>query len=229
MTIRWAIILVLLSNLLAVCAAVIINIYNGANHFQEGGFITILSIIQLLAISFLSFKIFLARDVTRGRSLLKRPSALWAIIALGFLFLATDDYCRIHENVDHLIHYAFNLQETGFTDRIDDILVGLYGLAGIRVLIAYREELINYRETFKFFIIGFVFLFSMVALDILTNRKDILPLIIDHHQVAAVHAFLSYTADSLKVFSEAFFIIAFYGIFQKAKPREEEAFVSTIG
>ncbi|MFW2440136.1 MAG: hypothetical protein ACN4GR_12265 [Arenicellales bacterium] len=229
MTIKLVIILVLLWNLLTVCAAVMINIYNGANHFREGGFITILSVIQLLAISFLSFKIFLARDVTRVRSLLKKPSILWAIIGLGFLFLAADEYFLIHENIDRLTHHVFNLQETGLTDRIDDILVGLYGLAGIGVLIAYREELKMYRETFKFFIIGFVLLFTMVALDILTNREDILSLIIDHHQVALVHHFLSRTEESLKVFSEAFFVIAFYGISQKAKPSEEEAVVSTIG
>jgi hypothetical protein len=174
MTIRFVFFLVLLWNSLAVSAAVMIYSYTGANHFKEGGFITILSVFQLLAISWLSYKILQARDVTRRCSLWRDSSAVWGIISLGFLFLAADDLFEIHENIDRLIHYVFNLQETGLTDRIDDILIGLYGLAGIGVLIVYRDELKTYREVLPFFTCGFVLLFTTVALDVLTNRKDIL-------------------------------------------------------
>lgn len=69
-----------------------------------------------------------------GRSSFWRdPSVVWAIIASGFLFLAADEVLRIHENLDQLIHYVFGLKETNLTDRIDDLIVGMYGLVGIGV------------------------------------------------------------------------------------------------
>ncbi len=125
----------------------------------------------------------------------------------------------IHENIDHQIHYVFNLQETILTDRIDDVIIGLYGLAGIGVLIAYRDELKTYREALPFFTCGFVLLFTMVGLDLFTNRNDILPVLFDHHhnKPAVFYPWLSHAEDWLKVFAEAFFILAFYAILQKAK------------
>ena len=158
----------------------------------------------------------------RKGSLWIDSSAVWAIIALGFLFLAADDLFRIHENFDNLIHYVFNMQETGLTDRIDDIIIGLYGFIGIGVLIAYRDELIIYKKNLPFFILGFVTLFIMVALDVLTNRNDILPLVFDRDKAVVLYVWLSLAEDSLKVMAEAFFILAFYAIFQKAKDMRDQ-------
>jgi len=222
MTTRLVFFLVLILNSLAVIAAITIYSYTGVNHFKEGGFITVLSFLQLLVICRIVFQI-------KRHSLWKNPSAVWTIIALGFLFLAADELFKIHENIDFLIHYVFNMQETGLTDRIDDILIGLYGLTGIGVLFAYRNELKTYREALPFFICGFVLLFTMVALDVLTNRNDILPLIFDRHQAATLHAFLSLTEDSLKIFAESFFILVFYVILQTTKSRGKEAVLPTVG
>ena len=138
-------------------------------------------------------------------------------MSLGFLFLAADDLFKIHENIDRLIHNIFNLQETGLTDRIDDGLIGLYALIGIGVLIIYRNELKIYRKAFPFFTSGFALLFTTIALDLLTNRNDILPLLFGPTQAADLHIWLSHAENSLQVFAEAFFIGAFYAILQTAK------------
>lgn len=221
MTIRLVFFLVLILNSLAVSAGVIIYSYTHVDPFSEGGFITKLSVFQLLVTSWLSYKIFQARRAMSRHSLSRDSSAVWLIVALGFLFLAVDDIYMIHENLDHLIHEVFNMQETAITDRIDDFLVGLYGLAGIGVLIVFRDELKTYKEVFPFFICGFILLFIMVSLDMLINRNDILPLIFDHDQVDVLIVWITLAEDSLKVFAEAFFILAFYAVLQKAKQHME--------
>jgi hypothetical protein len=69
----------------------------------------------------------------------------------------------------------------------------------------------------------------MVGLDLLTNRNDILPVLFDHDQAAVAYTWLSYAEDWLKVFAEAFFIVAFYAILQKAKCVGEGPVVRTDG
>lgn len=219
MSIRLVFLMILLGNALAVSAAITIYSYTGVNHFKEDGFITILSVFQLLTISWLSYKILLSLNVKRKYIPWRDSSALWGIISLGFLFLAADEFFQIHEKIDFQIHHFFNMRETGLTDRIDDILVGLYGLAGISALIAYRDELKTHRKAFPFFIYGFALLFTMVAIDVLTNRKDILRVLFDYNLASILHVWLSCAEDSLKVFAEAFFLGAFYVILQKVKNR----------
>ena len=229
MSIRLVFFGVLLWNALAVSAAITIYSYTGVNHFQEDGFITILSVFQLLAISWLSYKILQTRNVTRRCVLWRDSSALWGIISLGFLFLAADEFFQIHEKIDFQIHYLFNIPETGFTDRIDDILVGIYGLAGISTLIAYRDELKTHRKALPFFICGFVLLFAMIVLDVLTNRRDILQVLFDYNSAIVLDVWLSHAEDSLKVFAEVFFIGAFYVILQKTMQKKDGAYDHTAG
>ncbi len=231
MTTRSLLFLVLLSETLAVSAAIVIGAHGGdsAIHFKEGRFITWLSGLQLLAISWLSYKTLKTRDVMRGRSLWRSSYAVWGIIALGFLFLAADDLFQIHESIDKGIHHVFSLQETDLTDRIDDLLIALYGLASISVLIAYRDAMKRYREIHPFMICGFVLLFIMVSLDVLTNRDDILSTLVDRDQVAVLHRWLSVAEDSFKVFAEAFFLVGCYTALQIPKCMETEPVIRTDG
>ena len=55
----------------------------------------------------------------------------WIAIAIGCAFLAMDDKFMFHENLDKAMHYLFNWEETKLSDRLDDIIVGIYGVAGI--------------------------------------------------------------------------------------------------
>jgi len=201
---------VLTLNLLAVITATTIYRHTGVNHFKEGSFLTTLSCLQLLVISGIVFQI-------KKHSLWKNSSVVWIFIALCFLFLAADEFFEIHETIDHIIHYIFNIQETALTDRIDDVLVGLYGLAGASVLIFFRQELMPYKRSAPLFISGFLLLFAMVIIDVITNRPDILPLLLDAHQAAPLHTFLSLSEEALKIFAESFFLLAFYTILQISK------------
>ncbi len=217
MSIRLVFFLVLLWNVLAVSSGIIIYCYTEVDPFSEGGYITLLSVFQLLLVGALSYMVFRIRAVKRQDSFWQDSSLVWLMVALGFLFLAIDDLFMIHENVDYLIHYIFNMQETAISDRIDDLLIGLYGLVGIGVFFIYRNELKGYRESFPFFIFGFILLFIMVPMDMLINRNDILPLFFDEEFVDFLNVCFTLAEDSLKVFAEAFFILAFYTILQKAR------------
>ncbi|UZJ41546.1 hypothetical protein OO006_00615 [Prosthecochloris sp. SCSIO W1101] len=219
MNARKLLFLVLILNSVVVIAALEINRRSGVNHFDEGKFVTIYSFLQLLA----TFGIVL---LINWYSRWKNPSLIWKIIAIGFIFLAADEVFTIHENIDFLIHRVFGIEETAVTDRIDDILVGLYGLLGIGVLFVYRNEWKIYREAFPFFIFGFALLFGMV---IITNRHDILYLIWDHHSASTIQSYLSLAEEPLKVFSEAFFILGFYIILQTVKAGKKESAVTKAG
>jgi hypothetical protein len=189
----------------------------GVNSFGEGGFITLLSVLQLLLIALLSWKIFQARRVTKSEFLWRDSAMVWALIALGFAFLSVDEVFKIHEGIDHLIHSVFNLQETGVTDRLDDIIIGLYGLIGLGVLFAYRNELKIFKKALPLLFLGFVLLFAMVVLDVLTNRNDIFPAIFAQNYADILYLSFSLAEDSAKVFAEASFVLAFFVILQKAK------------
>ena len=100
---------------------------------------------------------------------------IWALIGLGFVAFALDEKFLIHEDLDHYIHRMFNLVETGWTDKIDDVLIGFWGLIGIVVLFLYRNELNIHRQVLPILMIGFVFLFISVVLDALTNGASFIP------------------------------------------------------
>ena len=210
--------LVLLVDLVAIAAAVMIYVFTGEEKLGEGGFLTKLSGAQLLGISVISFLIFRVRN--RGVEKvfkLRNPRIVWALISAGFFFLMADEMFKIHEEIDELIHSAFALRETGVTDRIDDALILLYALIGIGVLFAYRSEFFVLKEARLFFFCGFGLLFLTVGLDVLTNRDDILSALFGSEWGETLQTWLSFAEEGAKVLSEGFFVVAFAGALRTAK------------
>ena len=175
---------------------------------KEASYITWVSFFQLLIIANLSWKIFKIR----------KGVLLWGIVAVGFLFLATDEVIRIHENLDRIIHKTFHMKETALSDRIDDVIVGCYALFGMGTLYYYKEELKKYRSVLIFLIISFAFIFSMVASEMIVNRNDVLPLIFSNKAlVGMLYSTFKVLEETFKLFSEAVLISAFYYCLQIAK------------
>jgi len=203
----------LLFDIIAIIAAISIGVSDGKplRYLGEGYFITWISALQLLAISWLAFTTLNVRRSKAGYLHWRAPFFIWLLISIGFLFLALDDLFMIHESLDKKIHHFFNMKETGLSDRIDDFIIGLYGMFGIGTLYVYREEIRNYRQALPFLIYGFVLLFTMVALDALTNRKDVLGFLIGQRElVNNVYISLSILEDSFKIMAESCFLIGFY-------------------
>ncbi len=200
---------VLFLNFCAIAATIILaspfqKVYR---QFEDGGFITYFSVIQLFIVSYLACRIFKIRRPLFNRPW-KSPVAIWGITSLGFSFLALDDLLMIHEFFDKSIHRYGQIQETGMSDRIDDLIVGGYGLIAIGLFVLYRRELKKYRVVLPYVVAGFVLLFLMVGVDVLTNRNDILLSMFSPETVEALMSWLFVPEESLKLFSEGCFIVA---------------------
>lgn len=184
-------------------------------YFEEGAFITYISFFQLSAVSLLACIVFGIRVGETRSSGWKALPIIWLIIAIAFIYLSLDEVYEIHENLDFLIHRAFKLRETGFTDRIDDIIVACYGLFGLAILYFQRKEFKKYRDTFPLLKVGFAFMFIMAALDTLTNRKDILQLFISNpYTCKKLFLWLEAIEDSFKIIAEGTFMGALYHCFE---------------
>ena len=216
---RWVLSAVLFVNLVAISIAVAVGVQRGnpVSEFDEGGFITILSVIQLLIISALSFSIWNARGGLRERPFWKSPAVIWGIIAVSFFFLAVDDLFLIHERTDLFIHRLLGVEATPVTDRLDDCFVGLYGLAGLAALIIHRNELRAFLASFPYFCAGFLLMFIMVVLDIATNGDQLLVALFGRRAADFLVVWLAVAEDAFKVLAEAFFITAFYAVWQQAR------------
>ena len=191
---------------------------NPMRYFGEGGYITWLSIIQLLFIAYLCWKISILR-VDQDSSLRdwKRPSRFWQIMTGGFIFLAADEYFGIHENLDVGFHHLFGLSEDGLTNRIDDFIILFYAIIGILFLKMFRTEFKNFTSTFRWFFAGFSLCFLTILLDMLSHKGKILSLLMeDVGKIAFMHNWLKTLEEIPKILAEGAFIIAFYYCFRIA-------------
>lgn len=209
---------VLLLNLLAIAATVIFSapfekVYR---QFEDGGFITYFSVIQLFILSYFMHQMFKLRSQSFARPW-KSPAVVWAIFSLGFSFLALDDLLMIHEFFDKTIHKVWLVQETAVSDRIDDLIVGLYGLIAIGIFVACRRELKKYKAVMPYVIAGFVCLFLMVGIDAITNRDDMLLALFSAEATEQIQSWIFVVEEGFKLISEGFLIVAAHTCLQIAR------------
>ena len=110
-------------------------------HFGEWGIVTLISALHLLITAMLAALVFGVRHPAHQSFRWRESSAIWMIMAVGFCFLAIDELLSVHEFIDISLHRTLGWQETPLSDRLDDLLLGLYALIGLGVLYVYREEL----------------------------------------------------------------------------------------
>lgn len=185
-------------------------------YYKEFQLVTFISFIKLLIISRANWNIFRLKGGTVRNIDFNNPYALWLVISAGFLFLAADDLFLIHENTDKLIHFIFGMKETGLTDRIDDLIVLIYGILGLLILYSYREEIYRYRRSVPYILTGFVILFIRIVIDVITNRNDIIPIFISDETVEThLNNFLAVSEGAAKLLAQSFFLTGFYHCLQK--------------
>lgn len=202
--------IILSIDIIAVIIALMLGEYP-EQYFGERTFVTFISFLQLLAISALAYIIFKIRKDDAKSKNWKAQSLVWLIIAIAFMYLSIDEVYEVHENLDFFIHHVFRIQETGLTDRIDDIIIGSYGLFGLVILYFHREEFKKYRDAFPLLKVGFILMFTMIVLDALTNREDVLEMFIsDSYIVWEFFSWLNAIEDVFKIIAEGVFIGAFY-------------------
>lgn len=208
---------VLWLNLLAIALVILISLpfQQVEQQFKDGGFIDIFSGIQLFVIAYYAYQTSKTRPQARPKARPKasfKPqrshSTIWTIISAGFAFLALDELATIHEGLDKLIHWVFALQETGMSDRIDDLIVGLYGAAAIALLVTYRQELKRYKFALPYVFSGFFLLFFMVGIDTISNRDDIFLIIFSAQTSEHLMSWIFIPEEVCKLVSEACFVAA---------------------
>lgn len=220
---------VLTLNILAIVGTILLSapFDKIAKQFDDGGFITYVSVIQLFILSYYACQIFKVRKQNIKHPW-RSPIAIWAIVSLGFSFLALDDLLMIHEWLDKVIHGVVGFEETGWSDRIDDLIVGLYGVLAIGGLVYYRQEVKKYRVVLPTVIIGFVLLFLMVIIDVVTNRDDILLMIFSPEVTKSIMDWIFIPEESFKLLSEAFLIVAAYDCLSIAKKLDAQLLDSPL-
>ena len=189
--------------------------------FEDGGFVTYFSVIQLFIISYFACKLFKLRSQPFEHPW-RSSAAIWGVISLGASFLALDDLLMIHEWLDKVIHGIGQFEETALTDRIDDFIVGGYGLITLGLLTYYRQELKKYSRALPHVVIGFTLMFFMVCIDAITNRDDLLLTIFSPETTAGIMSWIFIPEEGFKVFSEAFFIIAIHLCYRMTSRRNIE-------
>lgn len=195
--------------------AILIGLLSGnpGSQFKEGGLVTFISGGLLLWIAWVLNQIRKLRHVAPDRSFFRPATAIWGMMALGFLFLAADEMLALHEKMDKLLHRLFHMEETALTDRLDDLIVGGYGLLGLAALFFHRAELVRWKQAFLWIGAGFTLLFMMVGLDTLTNRNDILESLWEKPKANALAIWLSVLEDSFKVYAETCFLLGWHDVF----------------
>ncbi len=190
-------------------------------YFKEKTFITYLSVIQLLVCSVLTYKIFKLRKIETIESKVKSKTyKLWALMSMGFAYLALDDATRIHENIDKRIHILFHIKETNITDRLDDLIVGFYVICGIIILFKFYEEIKLHKHMLSYLIACFIPIFLMVALDLVTERKDVLKLFISDHLLRNnIFHWLRAIEEIFKIIAGGILVSMFYYLLNVNKER----------
>ncbi len=137
--------------------------------FREGCFMTYVSAANLVLCGLMFF---MSAYGSAGSGK-KGWTFFWIIMGASMVFLALDDLFMVHEHLDNIVTALLGMNENGFTDRLDDIIVLLYGAVMAVFLYINRHYLKGYRALLMpFLIFCALFLFSQ-SLDLLFNRTEV--------------------------------------------------------
>ena len=101
---------------------------------------------------------------------------MWFLGTLGFLYLAADELFDLHSEYDRAIHRFLHIQESGLTDRLDDLLIFVYIMAALFVVYLEKKEFALVFRTprvARLFYLALSAAIIHVIFDMLSNRKDI--------------------------------------------------------
>ena len=219
MTVPKILIISISANLFFIVIGVLIGNPPEQYFSKEATYITWVSFTQMLIIANICWRIYKNVRLESDKSFWKSPALLWMLVFIGFLYLSLDEVIRIHENLDNIIHRIFHLQKTEMSDRLDDAIVGLYGLLGIFVLLIFNSELKRYKDALMIFGFGFVLFFLMVCADMSVNSTSFLKHLFHGCDISLLFSTIKILEESFKLMAEAVFISAFYSVFLMTKTR----------
>jgi len=196
---------------------IVLSILSGdtpEEYFQEGRFMTWLSSINLAILSGISLCSFFVLTYQKPH-IKNKKLVLVVLCSAGFVFLSADDWFKIHENLDFMIHEKCGIKETSLTDRLDDLIVLIYGIAGISVTYLFCKSFWNERKTKIWLLISIILFLIMVMIDFVSNDDYLYKYFTDNRNLDyKIGMILSVIEDSCKDLAETALIISFLEIFQ---------------
>ena len=198
-------------------SAIIYAIYRGINrgdfarYYKEGYFLTNVSTLHLLIISFLCFYLYsLKRKYIKTNGNKKKGKPIfWLILCLGFLFLGIDEQFMVHEYIDifthNLMESIFNYQGNSITKRLDDVIVLFYFIFGVLIISKCKEEIIFFNNAKSYLRIGLILTLMMISIDIATSQDDLFSIIFPMENVKYMIKIFGVIEDSIKLLALTFF------------------------
>ncbi|MGD1871869.1 MAG: hypothetical protein ACFB02_02335 [Mastigocoleus sp.] len=184
---------------------------NPKRYFDEGGYVSWFSFLQILVAAYFAWNIFKFRAARNDKFDSKNSHNIWLILSLGCLFLSFDELLALHEKLDTFIHYSLKIQETNLTDRIDSLIVLVYAIVGIGILYWAKYELRKFKAALPWFYIGLFLTFSMIFLDLLTDSKEFVHFFFtDLMQADLINDYIGIVEECCKLFAEGVFIMTLY-------------------
>lgn len=180
--------------------------------FQEGCPITLISFFFLLLVGFISLEIFKVRNVSEPSN---KNIVMWKYLGFCFIYLAFDDLCRFHEEIDHTICKIFGLDKHGPADKIDDLIIVVYGIITLSILIRYFKESINFKSGILYFSGAILMAVTTTVCDLLGGIHGPLSQYFSEQALPLVLRNLDILEETTKTLSEVFFVGAFLHIYHK--------------
>ena len=195
--------------------------YSPKAFFEEGGYMTILSCLQLLGSAFVARKTFLLARLS-PHFMLNEQSSLWRTVSWGLFFLTVDDALQVHEHIDKLLHFLLriwlNFEETPISDLADDAIVGGY-LLFFAFYVVRKWRLIKiFRRSWLYFQLGFILTMVMVIFDAASNNLIFISMLTDNSQQQFNwQIWFGTFEDSVKIYAEGLFFVGIYKCWRIAK------------
>ena len=150
-------------------------------------------------------------------------------VTLGHLWVtmgALDELLMFHERIDKGIHSILSLKQNAWTDRFDDLIVGLYvGLGAWFILVVAKVESFLGRPK-RLFVGGLAVAVVMVGLDLLTNGRAFVTWLFGPELGIFLRIWLSILEDCLKLVAVAMFLI---GLVQNADLLSSSSRLASLG
>ena len=218
--------IVICANALIIVIALLIGALSGKPGlaFKEGELVTYFSSLQLGMCSVVSglnfFPVFLSEKKW------SRECLFWAVLVGGFAFGALDELLMFHERIDKGIHSILSLKQNAWTDRFDDLIVGLYvGLGAWFILVVAKVESFLGRPK-RLVVGGLAVAVVMVGLDLLTNGRAFVTWLFGPELGIFLRIWLSILEDCLKLVAVAMFLI---GLVQNADLLSSSSRLASLG
>lgn len=209
--------LIILIDLASVIGAVLLG-KTPQEFFEEGKFITWLSCVHLAVLGgiCLCSLLLLSHQEDRTREV-KIRTAFWALCCAGFFFLCVDEWFEVHENLDFMIHHVLGIKETSLTDRLDDLIVLLYGVLFAIGAFKFYKEVLEHKGMVRWLVAALVLFFIMCIFDFVSNDDYLYQFFTNDRGLdKEIGIILGTIEDSFKLLAEGAFVIAFMEGFHSA-------------